>query len=88
MKPERLLQIAPVVVSQETSLQVLGLPPRRFREWVRARRVPHSRVGQLVLVELPVALEALRAERSEADHEPADELAELRALAGLRKVAG
>lgn len=78
--------LMPATVSQLTSEAVLGIPGRRFREWVAAERVAHRRIGKLVVVELTVALRALRAEQDEPREESG--AAALRRRAGLRAVGG
>jgi len=64
--------VAPVLVTQLTSLAVLGIPGRRFREFIPRRRVRHTRVGKLVVAEIADVLEALRAE-TPTEVEPAND---------------
>ncbi len=56
--------VMPVCVSQTTSLQVLGLKPRKFLDEVRRMGVPHTRLGKLVVCELADFLAALRRQRA------------------------
>jgi hypothetical protein len=84
-KALRKVELIPVSVTQETCEPVLGIPPRRFREWVRSRQIPHARLGKLVIVELSVALAALRAEAGDAETPaPATEVQRIRQAAGIR----
>ena len=41
--------IAPVVVTEATCLQALGLNPRRYREIVKTSGIAHRREGHLTL---------------------------------------
>jgi len=47
-----LTPIAPNMVSQLNCLPTVGVDDRRFRETVRKLRIPHTRLGQLVLVRI------------------------------------
>jgi hypothetical protein len=78
--------VYPATVTQETSLAVLGLPPRRFREWVQSAQVPHRRLGKLVVVRLVDALAALAPAPTANDEtiEAESNLQRLRRRAGLR----
>lgn len=58
------LAIAPQMVSQRTSLQVLGIPGSSWPDWVRSLGIPHRRVGQLTLVRVEDALRVLGPEQS------------------------
>lgn len=78
-------QVQPVAVTQVTSEAVLGIPARRFREWVNGRRVRHTRVGKLVVVSIADALAALRAEQVAGETAPTNEVERLRRAAGLRE---
>jgi hypothetical protein len=87
MKPdEHVAPVVPASVTQLTSQAVLGIPGRLFREWVRAQRVRHGRVGKLIVVSVHDALAALRAEQTPANEEPEPELDRIRRAAGLRRV--
>jgi hypothetical protein len=53
--------IAPVMVSQRTSEQVLGFPGRQYRETVQALGVPHVRRGKLVVARVADFVAAIEA---------------------------
>jgi hypothetical protein len=71
LKPRPPIAVAAVVVSQLNCLQVLGIDPRRYLEFVAAQRIRRSRVGKLVCVEAEVFVSALRAIAIEDDVEAA-----------------
>jgi hypothetical protein len=74
MRAQHSAPVTPATVTQVTSEAVLGIPERPFREWVRSRKVKHTRLGKLVVVELSDALAALRAEQPPAnDKQPGNE---------------
>lgn len=50
---------APATVSQLTSLSVLGIDGRRYRDMIAARRIRHTRQGKLVLARVEDVLAAL-----------------------------
>ena len=52
LKPRANVPVAAVTVTQLTCLPLLGIDPRRFLEFVHRARVPSSRVGKLVVVDL------------------------------------
>ena len=52
--------VMPACVTQHTSLAVVGIPSPKFLTLIRDWRVPHVRVGQNAVVELPVLLRFLR----------------------------
>ncbi|MCA9639146.1 MAG: hypothetical protein H6718_03260 [Polyangiaceae bacterium] len=52
--------VAPAAVSQANCESALGIPTRKHLELVRTLKLPHSRVGSLIIVELHVYLDALR----------------------------
>jgi hypothetical protein len=86
LSPDRAALAAPLAITQLNSEAALGIPGRRFREWVRAEGVPHRRLGQLVIV---LATDALAALRGQADRtEPTDRREALRRRAGVRLVTG
>ena len=58
-RPDPVTPIAPVCVSQDTSLHVLGIASRPFREAVIRHAIPHVRLGRLVLVRVADWLAAM-----------------------------
>ena len=50
---------SPVVVSDATSLAVVGLTPRQFRAFVREHRIPHAKIGRRTLVRIDRLLETI-----------------------------
>ncbi len=56
---------AALAVSQANSEATLGIPPRKHLELVKTLRIPHSRIGSLVVVEIDDYLAALRRHRVE-----------------------
>ena len=84
----RKLDVTPVMVSQRTSLQVLGIPGTSWPDWVRSLGIPHRRIGQLTLVRVDDALAALGPESTPAAPAPeasADPAAAVRDALGLRR---
>jgi hypothetical protein len=84
----RKLEVAPVIVSQRTSLQVLGIPGTCWPDWVRSLGIPHRRIGQLTLVRVEDALAKLGPEDGPAESAPeasADPAAAVRDALGLRR---
>jgi hypothetical protein len=80
----------PVTVSQATSLAVLGVDGRRFRELVHARSIPHGRVGKLVVARVSDVLEALGLDEKPApanETEPDDAPRPNRVLASIGRYA-
>jgi len=77
--------VSPVLVSQANCLPVLGVPPKRWPDLVRARGIPYRRVGQLVVVSLEVAVSALSPEDSPTATGTSDPAAACRAALGLRR---
>ena len=78
------LSVAPAIVSDLTSPQVVGLEPRQFRDFLRTAGVPHATVGRRVLArveDVVAAIERLSSRgsieqsgESSADEPSADEL--------------
>jgi hypothetical protein len=71
--------VAPLLISQLNSEPAAGINGDRFLDVVRSRKIAHSRVGKLVLVEAEVLLDALRhlpLEREDAldTSEPSEQL--------------
>ena len=56
-------RIRPVMVSQKTCLEALGVNARRFLEVVRLLQIPRTKLGKTVLVEVDDWLKAVRAHR-------------------------
>ena len=84
----RKLDVAPLMVSQRTSLQVLGIPESVWPDWVRSLGIPHRRIGQLTLVKVEDALAKLGPETSPAASTPeaaVDPAAAVRDALGLRR---
>jgi hypothetical protein len=72
VRPRAPVAVAAAYVSQLTSLQLLGVDPRRYLDVVvPACRPEVAHVGKLRLVELARAVEALRAMAPETDERPA-----------------
>jgi hypothetical protein len=55
------ISVVPIYVSQHTSLPVLGMKDRAFREWVRSEGLPAVRRGKDVLVRMSDIVERLEA---------------------------
>lgn len=73
LKAREPLSLAPVTVSQLTSLAVLGIDERRFRETF-GKHPNASRVGKLLVLDVSDARAALRSMRAAtAPAEPAPE---------------
>jgi hypothetical protein len=51
--------VAPAVVSDATSLAVLGLTPRQFRAFLIAQSVPHAKIGRRTVARLDRVLEVI-----------------------------
>jgi hypothetical protein len=84
----RKLDVTPVMVSQRTCLQVLGVPESVWSDWVRSLGIPHRRIGQLTLVKVEDALAKLGPEATTAAPSPeaaADPAAAVRDALGLRR---
>ena len=79
LRPREPVSAMPSFVSQLTSLPLLGIDDRRYRELlVDHPEVPRTRIGKLVLVELDAMRELLRrlaveAPSGNAEAEPAGE---------------
>ncbi len=87
----RKLDVTPVMVSQRTSLQVLGIPGTSWPDWVRSLGIPHRRIGQLTLVRIDDALAALGPESTVAAPAPeasADPAEAIRSALGLKRRGG
>ena len=74
--------IAPVMVSQRTSEQVLGLPERHYRELIQREAVPHTRRGKLVLARVSDVVAAIE-RRDSKPPAPESNRERLRRVAGL-----
>jgi hypothetical protein len=74
--------VVPLLVTQVNSEAALGIPPRRFRELVRALRLPTIEIGKLRGVEASVLLDALRARASKPEASETNR-ERLRRIAGL-----
>ena len=53
------IAIAPVIVSDLTSAQVVGLEPRQFREFLRRANVPYAVAGRRVLARIEHVVAAI-----------------------------
>lgn len=51
--------VVAVVVSDATSLAVVGLTPRQFRAFLREQSVPHAKVGRRTVARVDRVLEAI-----------------------------
>jgi hypothetical protein len=51
--------VSPIVVSDATSLALLGLTGRQFRSFVRAHNVPYAKCGRRTLARLDLVLDAI-----------------------------
>jgi hypothetical protein len=84
----RKLDVMPVMISQRTCLQVLGIPGTCWADWVRSLGIPHRRIGQLTLVKVEDALAKLGPETTTTAPSPeaaADPAAAIRDALGLRR---
>jgi hypothetical protein len=64
------LAVVPLTVSDLTAAAMVGLAPRPFREFLRAERVRHARVGRRVVARVEDVLGALdRVANRQADDE-------------------
>lgn len=90
--PREPVALVPIFVSQLTSLHVLGIDARRFRE-AFSKHPNASRVGKLLVVDVADARDALRALRidgADNDSTPEDEPRDVDAVLaqlGRRRIA-
>ena len=88
--------IAPLYCSQKTSLAVLGIEGRRFREMVIRHRIRHARDEHLVIVRLDdwhTAMDRLSVEGQTTDAandgaDPVMSVDDFLAVAGKRRAGG
>jgi len=52
LRPRTPIIVTPVSVTSDNCASVAGVEPRRFRDLVRTARIPHARVGSLVIVDV------------------------------------
>ena len=82
---KHLAPVQPIYVSQHTSLPVLGMKDRTFREWVRSEGLPAVRRGKDILVRVTDAVARLEAKAlKKVDALPESNADRLRRVAGLR----
>jgi len=84
--------VTPVAVTQWTAPAIVGLKSgAKYLQLVRDWRIPHTRIGQDVIVELPVLLRFLREHAADVakpteELEPADAESRIMRQLGLREV--
>ncbi|HMA97090.1 MAG TPA: hypothetical protein VKP30_30610 [Polyangiaceae bacterium] len=76
--------VTPIMVSQATSLEVLGIPGQRWPDYVRSIGIPHRRVGQLTIAKVEDCLRVLAPESTHVAV-PADPAETVRAALGLTR---
>ena len=90
LRPRPPVTAAPISISDETSLDLVGLDARRFRELIGAHKLPHTRLGHRVVVRAEVLADLLRRLESVAEVEDRPKLStvdDVLALVGRRRSA-
>lgn len=70
LRPRTPIIVTPVSVTSDNCASVAGVEPRRFRDLVRIARIPHARLGTLVIVDIEewrAALASMAAANDVAD---------------------